>query len=78
MPEVQQLIDLGPQTTGLHQGGVSFRFAPGAGHLSGTITFIWKRGGKVLAQATRPATQGHPSADYGDPEDYSSAQCAIP
>jgi len=77
VPKVQKLIELGRQATGLHQGGVSFRFAPGAGRLSGTITFVWKRGGKVIARATRAATRGHPNADYGSPNHYSSAQCVI-
>jgi hypothetical protein len=77
VPKVRKLIGLGRQATGLHQGGVSFRFSPGAGRLSGTIRFIWKRGGKVVAQATRRATRGHPSADYGNPTHYSAAQCKI-
>ena len=78
VPRTQQLMDLGAHTTGLYQKGVSFSFAPAAGRLSGTITFIWRRAGKVLAKATRAATGGHPSADDGDPKHYSSAQCAIP
>lgn len=77
VPTAATLIDLGPQTTGLRQGGVSFGFAPGAGKLSAAITFIWKRDGKVLAQTSRPATQGHPDADYGSPAHHSSARCDI-
>lgn len=77
VPKVAKLIDLGRQTSGLHQSGVSFSFAPGASRLSGSITFTWKRGTRILAQATRPATRGHPSADYGDPQHYSSEQCVI-
>ncbi len=78
VPKVQQVIDLGSQTGGLHQGGVSLRFAPGAGRLSGRITFQWKLAGKVIAQATRTAAAGHPSADYGDPTHHTSEQCLIP
>jgi len=78
VPRVRRLVDLGSHATGLHQGGVSFRFAPGAGRLSGAITFIWKRNGKVLAQATRQASKGHPDADYGSPARYSASQCKIP
>jgi hypothetical protein len=73
-----QLLKLGDVTSGLHQGGVSFLFSAHAGRLTGTVRFTWERGGKVIGQAERAATGGHPSADYGHPKHHSSADCTIP
>ena len=72
-----RLVGLGRATTGLHQGGASFQFKPHAGTLSGTITFEWKLGRKLLGRATRHTTVGHPQADFGDPGHFSAAQCVI-
>jgi len=71
-------VKLGDVSSGLHQGGVSFLLTAHAGRLSGTIMFTWKRGGKVIARVARPATGGHPDADYGDPPHYSASDCTIP
>jgi len=73
-----QVVNLGDVTSGLHQGGVSFRFTPHAGRLSGMITFTWEYSGKVIGRAERPASGGHPDADYGHPPHQSSRDCTIP
>jgi hypothetical protein len=73
-----ELLKLGDVERGLHQSGVSFLFTPHAGRLSGTITFTWERGGKIIGHTERPATGGHPAADYGHPPHHSSSACTIP
>src|ERR1019366_10360134 len=42
-PGARQTVSLGDATTGLLQGGVSFRFAPGSGLFTGSGTFPWGR-----------------------------------
>lgn len=71
-------LKLGDLATGRHQAGVSLRFSPHAGRLSGTVTFTWRRAGKVIGQTKRPTTPGHPGADFGHPEHYSAGECTIP
>jgi hypothetical protein len=75
-PGVTKLILLGQVTNGLRQGGVSFRFKPQV-ILSGEITFIWKRDGKVLGRAHRKTGHGLKHVDFGDPPGYSTATCRI-
>ncbi|HEY6398213.1 MAG TPA: hypothetical protein VIX82_12240, partial [Solirubrobacteraceae bacterium] len=62
---------------GLQQGGHTFQFHPGAGLLSGTVTFRWTRLGKVIGQIRKPATGGHRGVDGGDPPHHSAARCTI-
>lgn len=70
-------IGLGLQSTGVHQGGVLFHFAPHAGLLRGSVRFQWKLGRKVIGQTTRATVRGHPSADFGDPPHHSLGTCRI-
>ena len=76
-PGASQTVSLGDATTGLHQAGVSFPFAPGSGVLSGSVTFQWERGGTVLATAARQVTSGHPDVDFSSPPHLSAEQCSI-
>jgi hypothetical protein len=63
--------------SGLEQGGHTFQFAPGTGLLSGTITFRWRRAGKMIGRATKLATGGHHGVGGGDPPRHSGATCTI-
>ena len=76
-PGASQTVSLGDATTGLHQGGVSFRFAPGSGLFTGSVTFRWVRNAAVVASAARQVTSGHPDADFSSPAHLSAAQCSI-
>jgi hypothetical protein len=76
-PDARQTVSLGEATTGLLQGGVSFPFAPGSGVFSGSVTFQWTRGGRVVATAARQVTSDHPDADFSSPAHLSAAQCSI-
>jgi hypothetical protein len=70
-------VTLGSATTGLHQDGVTFRFAPHAGYLASSVTFDWTIGRTVVAHLTRWTSKGHPDADGGDPPHYSAGRCVI-
>jgi hypothetical protein len=76
-PGANKLIRLGHSSEGIHQQGVSFRFAPQAGRFRGSATFVWKRGGKVVGETDRVTTGGHRDADFGDPRGFSAATCTI-
>jgi hypothetical protein len=76
-PGASQTVSLGAATTGLLQGGVSFPFAPGSGAFSGSVTFQWVRGARVVASATRQVTSGHADADFSSPAHFSAGQCSI-
>jgi hypothetical protein len=71
------VIDLGSVISGLHQDGVTFRFAPHAGFLASTISFNWTLGNKSIARFTRWSSKGHRDADGGDPPHYSAGRCVI-
>jgi hypothetical protein len=77
VPKAIKKLRLGAGVTGLHQDGVDFYFQPGAGLLSGEVTFQWRIGSKVVGSVTKQATKGHPSADFGDPTHFSAASCRI-
>lgn len=70
-------VNLGTVLDGLEQGGHTFRFPAGTGLLSGTITFQWRRAGKVIGRATKLATGGHHGVGGGDPPHHSGATCTI-
>lgn len=73
-PGVSAPISLGRQSSGLHQGGVIFRFSPPV-VLSGTVTFKWKLGNRVIGRAVRQTGHGYRGVDYGVPAGYSTATC---
>jgi hypothetical protein len=70
-------LALGRPSTGLQQDGAIFPFKAHTGLLNATVTFTWRRAGKVLGQTTRRTTGGHPDADYGSPPHFSAPQCRI-
>jgi len=76
-PNATKMIKVGPVTHGIHQRGVTFRFAPHTGRLRGTATFSWMRHGKVLGSTKRVTTASHHDADFGDPSGFSAATCMI-
>lgn len=76
-PKARRTKQFGVVVSRLEQAGAQFSFGPHAGRLSGTVTFTWARGGRVIGQTTRATTAGHPSAAYGSPPHYSAAQCTL-
>ena len=73
----EKFVRLGRLSTGLQQGGALFTFQPGKQLVNASVTFIWRRSGKLLGQTTRATTVGHPNADFGTPAHYSASQCRI-
>jgi hypothetical protein len=76
-PDAKQVIKVNSVSHGIHQRGVTFRFAPHTGRLRGTATFSWTRRGKVLGKTKRVTTPSHHDADFGDPSGFSAATCMI-
>jgi hypothetical protein len=74
-------ISLGKGTHGIHQGGVSFPFAPptpGSTFLvRGSITFEWKMGNKVIGTVTRPTGHGYQNVAYSNPPGFSAGTCTL-
>ena len=70
-------LSLGTQSSGRHQAGFTWQFAPPA-YLSGTVTFEWRLGRKVIGRTTRRTVRGIKNVDDGDPTGYSAATCRIP
>lgn len=66
---------------GTHDAGYSFEFKPptsgGAHVLRGSVSFEWRRGGKVVARDRRITQAGHPGTAGADPADFSAATCDI-
>jgi hypothetical protein len=75
VPHVGESVSVGTSRLGLRQGGVRFKFSAHAGHLRGSVTFLWRLGHRVIGSVTRKTSGGHHSADFGDPPRYSSSQC---
>jgi hypothetical protein len=75
-PHARGLVSLGTVTAGLQQGGESFAFTHGA-YLRATVTFSYRRHGKLLLQLTRHTSAGHPGADQGIPPHHSAATCRL-
>ena len=76
-PQASKMIKVGSFSHGIHQRGVTFRFAPHTGRLRGTATFSWTRRGKVLGRTKRVTTPRHHDADFADPSGFSAATCMI-
>jgi hypothetical protein len=72
-----KLVRLGRSSSGLQQSGALFQFSPHQPRLKATITFIWRRSGRLLGETTRSTTGGHRNADYARPPHYSAATCTI-
>ena len=77
---VSKTITLGPAVHGVYQAGVRFPFAPSpqAELLRGSVSLEWRMGSTRVARVTRSTRKGHPDADFGDPERFSSGVCVIP
>ncbi len=76
-PSARRLVELGVVSYGYEQGGRTFKFQPHAGLFRGSVTFTWRRSGKVLLSVTRTTSAGHRTADFGDPPGHSAAKCTI-
>jgi hypothetical protein len=76
IPGAQLKLSLGRPSTGYHQGGATFKFTPPV-TLSGSITFQWRSGHKLLGQTTRSTGRGYKEVDQGDPPGHSSATCTM-
>jgi hypothetical protein len=77
-PNAVDQVPIGTYAHGLRQGGTTWQFHKGqTGIWNATVVFTWKRNGKLLGQAQRTTTAGHPGADRGSPPHYSAAQCRI-
>lgn len=67
---------------GGRQGGSSFQLGAPKGQpgytMRGVVTFQWRRGARVVHQATRTTSAGHPNVARADPPGYSAATCTIP
>jgi hypothetical protein len=70
-------LSLGSVTAGVQQGGKNFAFNAHAGLLRGTVTFRWKRNGRLLLALTRHTSGAHRNADQGMPRHYSAATCRV-
>jgi hypothetical protein len=73
----RKLVQLGHATYRSLQGGWIFVFGRGAGLLRGTVTFAWRRNGRLLGTKTAVTTGGHTRVDYADPRHHSAATCRI-
>ncbi len=76
VPGTRKRMYLGQAAQALHQSGVTFTFRQRA-VLAGTITFVWKLGGKTIGRATRTTTAHHKHVDFSDPRGHSAATCVI-
>jgi hypothetical protein len=74
-------IAVGAAKTG-RQGGSSFQLgapkSPPGYTMRGVVTFQWRRGGRIVHQATRTTSDGHTNVARADPPGYSAAECTIP
>lgn len=73
-----KLVRLGRLSAGLQQSGALFQFAPQQQPtFRATVTFVWRRSGRLLGETTKTTTAGHPNADFARPPHYSAATCKI-
>jgi hypothetical protein len=68
---------LGRSSSKLQQGGATWIFNMPV-LLNATITFVWKREGKLLGETSQTTVAGHPNAQFGSPQHYSAKQCRLP
>jgi hypothetical protein len=63
------------------QGGRSFQLSPVAGQpavtMRGVVSFQWRHGASVIAQASRATSAGRDSLAGADPPGFSAATCLI-
>jgi hypothetical protein len=79
--DASSMIPLGKGTHGIHQGGVSFPFAPPSPGLQflvrGTVSFEWKIGAKVVGTVSRVTGHGYPNVAFSDPAGFSAGTCTL-
>lgn len=72
---------VGASTHRVRQSGMSFSFQPPADGtvllLRGQVHFEWRRGRKVIYDATKITTEGHAPVGQSDPPGFSAATCEI-
>jgi hypothetical protein len=73
---VSNVVSLGTAAQDLHQAGSVWRFKPPA-ILSGTITFQWRRGNRLIGETTRLTAHGVKGVDDADPKGNSTATCRM-
>jgi hypothetical protein len=76
IPPVRVPLGSKAESTGLWQDGIKFAFTPPA-VLSGTVTFRWKLGKKVIGTVTKLTAHGVKGVAHSDPPHYSTAACTI-
>ncbi|HZU40862.1 MAG TPA: hypothetical protein VE992_07405 [Solirubrobacteraceae bacterium] len=76
-PGLRFLTRLGVLSYGTEQGGATWRLKGPTPNLRATVSFMWRRGGKLVARATRHTTFGHHDADHAVPPGYSSGFCTL-
>jgi hypothetical protein len=67
-------LSLGRATRNLRQAGYVWPFQPGA-ILSGSVTFEWRLGNKVIGRTTRATTHIRKGVDDTNPKGNSTASC---
>ena len=75
------LVSVGITRSRRLESGYDFEFQPPAGGgahiLRGHVTFVWRRGARVVRQLSETTERGHRSARSADPPDHSAASCRI-
>ncbi len=71
----KKLVRLGRWSTGLQQQGALYTFHPGRFLVNASVTFIWRRSGKLLGQTTQTTTTLPAHAPFRT--HYSAQQCRI-
>jgi hypothetical protein len=72
----KKTVNLGTASSGLYQNGYFFRFKPSL-ILRGTITFQWRRQGKVIGSAVRHTGGYYHRVMFSDPPGFSRPTCTI-
>jgi len=71
-----EIVSLGRAAHNLHQGGFVWQFQQSV-ILSGSVTFRWRLGRRVIGKTTRPTATGIKHVDDTDPKGNSTATCKL-
>jgi hypothetical protein len=77
LPSTKETISLGTERTGVHQGGISYKFSPHSGTLAGTVRFDWRLKSRSIGHAVRTTSTGHSDADQSDPVHFTAGKCEL-
>jgi hypothetical protein len=81
VPGASQPLRLGNGSHGLRQGGVNFPFTPPAAGtqylVRGTVTFEWRKAGKVLGKVTRNTGHGYTNVADSNPPGLNEGTCTL-